>query len=184
MSIADAPAYESALKLLLLWRPNLESGWPVSASEPIIIDARLPTPKPTDIEQPPTPQPESPDWVALSKYSPPAGTQCPATIRFWDGSERTLEYWYEVLTLVVEKLHSEGLLTVDDTPISSGTKTYMVNTEPVHPTGKPFRAHRRINGTPLFINVKLNAWQVRSNAKILLQRYDQNPTDAYLRAAQ
>lgn len=66
VSIADAPAYESALKLLLFWRPNLESGQPASASELILIDARLPAPRPTDAEQAPTPRPESPDWVAPS----------------------------------------------------------------------------------------------------------------------
>ncbi|MDE0528501.1 MAG: type I restriction enzyme HsdR N-terminal domain-containing protein [Truepera sp.] len=135
-------------------------------------------------EQPPTPRPELPDWVALSKYSPPAGTPCPAAIRFWDGSERRLKYWYEVLTLVVEKLHSEELLTVDDAPIPSSAKAYMVNTEPVHPTGKPFGAHRRIDGTPLFVNVNLNAGQVRSNTKTLLQRYDQSSADVYLQVEQ
>ena len=141
VSIADAPAYESALKLLLFWRPNLESGRPVSASQPIVFDARLATPKPTDVEQAPTPRPKSPDWVALSALSEhklPTGAQRPAAIRFWDGSERRLGDWCEVLPLVVEKLYSEGLLTVDDVPIPQSGKTYIVNTQPKHPTGKQF----------------------------------------------
>ena len=35
LSITATPAYRCALQLLLLWRPNLASGEPVSASEPI-----------------------------------------------------------------------------------------------------------------------------------------------------
>ena len=184
VSIANAPAHESALKLLLLWRPNLESGQPVTASAPILGESRRPTPKLRGVEQVPVRRSESPDWVALSEYSPPAGTQCPAAIRFWDGSEQTLSHWSEILTLAVEKLYTEGLLTVDDTPIQWREKTYSVHTEPVHPTGIPFVNHRSINGTPLFVNVNLNAGQVRQNAKRLLQRYGQNPADVYLQVAQ
>ncbi len=183
VSIADAPAHESALKLLLLWRPNLASGQPVPASEPIFVDAPLPTPMPADVE-PIAPLQAEAGWVALAKYNPPAGTQCPAAIRFWDGSKRRLGHWNEVLTLIVEKLYSEELLTVDDAPIRSGKQTYIVNTEPVHPTGKPFENYKKINGTPLFVNVNLNAGQVRQNTKRLLQCYDQNPVDVYLQVEQ
>ncbi len=35
IAIADIPPYEAALKLLLLWRPNLASGRPVAANEPL-----------------------------------------------------------------------------------------------------------------------------------------------------
>lgn len=135
-------------------------------------------------EQPPTLRLESLDWVALSEYSSPGGTRCPAAIRFWDGSERRLGRWYEVLTLVVEKLYSEELLTAGDVPIPSGKRTYMVNTEPVHPTGNQFRNYRSINGTPLFVNVHLSAKQVRGNARKLLQRYGQSPADVYLQVEQ
>ena len=42
VSITDDPAHESALKLLLLWRPNLESGQPVRARAPILVEDRRP----------------------------------------------------------------------------------------------------------------------------------------------
>ena len=185
ISIAGAPAHECALKLLLLWRPNLVTGQPVPACEPIFGDAPVPTPMPANVEPIAlTPRPESPDWVALSMYDLPAGTQCPAAIRFWDGSERKPKRWYEVLTLIIEKLHSEGLLTVDDAPIQSSSKTNVVNIEPVHPSGKPFGTHKKINGTPLFVNVHLNAWQARQNAKRLLKRYGRSPDDVYLQVEQ
>ena len=176
VSITDDPAHESALKLLLLWRPNLESGQPVAARAPILGEAQ-------SGEQPPPPPPP-PDWIALSKYNLPPGTQCPAAIRFWDGSERTLSHWNEILTLTVEKLYTAGLLTVDDAPIQWSKGTYSVHTEPVHPTGRPFSNHKKINGTPLYVDVKVSARGARRRAKKLLRLYDQNPAAVYLQAAQ
>ena len=184
VSIADAPAHESALKLLLLWRPNLESGPPVAVSAPILGEARRPTPRLPSVEQAPALRSESPGWIALSEYSPPGGTQCPASIRFWDGSEQTLNHWHEILTLVVEKLYTERLLTVDDAPIQWSRRTYSVHTEPVHPTGIRFGNHKSIDGTPLFVNVNLNAGQVRQNAKRLLQHCGRNPADVHLQVGQ
>ena len=182
VSIADAPAHESALKLLLFWRPNMESGQPVSASAPVFPSARPPTPG--DIEQTPTPRPESPNWIALSEYSLPARTQCPAAIRFWDGNEQKLGRWYQVLTFVVEKLSKEGLLTTDDAPIQLTRNTYIVNTEPLHPFGKPFNRPKSINEALLFVEVNLSAEDVRRRAKKLLRRCGKNPADVYLRVAQ
>ena len=63
---------------------------------------------------------------------------------------------------------------IDDAPIQWSKGTYSVHTEPVHPTGKPFANFKSIDGTPLFVNVNLNAGQVRENAKKLLQRYGKN----------
>ena len=178
VSIANDPAHESALKLLPLWRPNLESGQPVAASALILGKARQPTSKPPSVE-PPVP---SPDWFALSEYSPPAGTQCPAAIRFWDGSEQTLTRWHEILNLAVEKLYTEGLLT-DDASIQSSKKRYLLHTEPVHPTGVRSENYKSINGSPLFVNVHLSAEQVIRNTKKVLQHYGQNPTDVHLQVA-
>lgn len=49
ISIEDQPSHEVALKLLLLWRPNLAAGQPVAANEPV---------PELDIERPPAPPPE------------------------------------------------------------------------------------------------------------------------------
>ncbi len=183
VSIADAPAHESALKLLLLWRPNLASGQPVPAGTPIVGETPRPTPTPDDVELPPMPRPVSADWVELSEYHPPGGTSCPTAIRFWDGSERPLKNWNEILTDVVRKLYAEQWLTLEDVPIGWSKKVYSVNTKPVHPTGKPFINYRNIEGTPLIVNVNLNAGQVRKNTKKLLDRFGQKSAKVYLRIA-
>lgn len=176
VSIARTPAHESALKLLILWRPNLASRQPVEANGSI-FDEDSKTP-------PPPPPPPPPDWIALSQYTPPSGAPCPAAIKFWDGSERKLSSWNEILTLVVEKLYAERLLVTDHAPIQWSKGTYSVHTEPVHPTGKPFANYKCIDGTRLFVNVNLNAGQVRENTKKLLQRYGKDPSvDVFLQVA-
>ena len=184
VSIDTAPAHEIALKLLLLWRPNLATGQPVPASAPIAGDLPLPEKMPSEVETDQAQRTETPGWVGLSDYNPPRGTKCPAAIRFWDGSERKLGYWNEVLTHTIEKLYSERLLTIDDVPIPSGKKTYLVNSKPVHPADKPFGNHRNINGTPLFVNVHFNAGQIRNNTKKLLQKYRKNSSEVFLQVEQ
>ena len=183
VSIMDAPAHASALKLLLLWRPNLTPGEPVPANAPILEDHQ-PTPPLPGVEPAVAPRPVSSDWIALPDYNPPRYTPCPAAIRFWDGSERSLTRWREILTGVVEKLYTERRLTVNDVPIGWGGQTYSVHTEPIHPTGRPFGSYKSIEGTPLFVNVNLNALHLRQGAKRLLERYGLNPADVYLQVAQ
>ncbi len=186
ISITSTPVHESALKLLLLWRPNLASGKPVPAPGPILddtwsrvgIDASPPSPTP---EPSPDPRPVLPGWVALSEYDPPAGSPCPAAIRFWDGSEQALEYWHEILTGVVKRLHFEGRLAVEDVPIGFTPKVYSVHTEPVHPTGKEFGQAKWVEETPFVVNVNLNAGQVRANTERLLQHCGRNPDEVHLR---
>ena len=186
-SIANTPAHASALQLLLLWRPNLGSGKPVPATAPI-LDDRRPEPTPTETEPaprrnkiPPAARPRSAAWVALSEYEPPAGTPCPAAIRFWDGNEETLEYWHEILTGVVKRLYSEGRLTLEDVPIGWSSKVYSVHTEPFNPSGEEFGKPVWVEETPFVVNVQLNAKQVRKNTKNLLQRCGHNPAEVHLR---
>lgn len=178
VSIADARAHESALRLLMLWRPNLASGKPVPGGEPILGVRDKPRPGPV-IKVPPPRSPKS-GWVALSGYNPPAGASCPDSIRFWDGKQQTLNYWNQVLTSVVEKLYRDGQLTVEDLPIRWSPKVYSVHTEPIHPTGKEFGNTKQIGGTPLFVNVNLNARQVRENTKKLLKYCKIDPSEVFL----
>ena len=186
VSIANGPAHEIALNLLLLWRPNLGSGrQPTPASEPILGDAPPPAAKPAAVEEASAPRPPGPGWVALSEYDPPPRTPYPTAIRFWDGSEQTLRRWRDVLILVAEKLYAERRLSVKDMPLARGPKRYSVHTEPVHSTGRPFASHTRIEGTPpLYLDTWLNAAGLRNNATKLLQHCGLNPADVYLKVAQ
>ena len=62
ISIADRPAHEVALKLLLLWQPNLSAGEPVASNEPVLAT-------PTESE---VPRPETEPEVERLTTSPPA----------------------------------------------------------------------------------------------------------------
>ena len=168
VSIADDSAYASALKLLLLWRPNLASGEPVKANDPILV------------APPPPPPPPPNNWVSLLKYDPDPGALPPAAIRFWDGSERTLERWNQLLTSVVEKLYEEGRFTAKNRTIGWSPKFYCVHTEPVHPTGKKFKTIKSIADGALFVEGGLDAYGARLNARRLLEHFGQNPADVYL----
>ena len=187
VSIATGPAHELALKLLLLWRPNLASGrQPTPASTPILGDAPPPqAAKPAAVEATPAPRPPGSGWVALSEYNPPTRTPCPAAIRFWDSSERSLTRWYELAISVAEKLYADGRFTVADMPIAGGGARYSVHTEPVHRTGKPFESYKHIDGTPpLYVDTWLSASQARAGAKRLLRAYGVNPANVHLKVAQ
>ena len=48
LSIKDSEAHQLALRLLLLWRPNLASGQPVAASEPVLSNASRTAPTATE----------------------------------------------------------------------------------------------------------------------------------------
>ena len=202
ISVNAAPVQMVALKLLLLWRPNLESGNAISASDPILVDLSdsSPTPKtdisgsiPSEESEHPTSigtkeiisQPvideHSTDWIPLSKYDPEPGTQSPVAIMFWDSSELEVEHWYEILTITVEKLYREGLLKVEHMPIGWSDKAYSVHSQPEHPTGKPFQYYRKINDSPLFVNINLNAGQVRKSARKILEKYGVDPAKVALK---
>ena len=108
LSIADRPAHEVALKLLLLWQPNLAEGRPVAANAPVLTTATEPvTAQPVaepEIERPPAPPPEqTPEpppaagWVPLPELVYAKGGQNPKPpkqVRLPDGSTCEIEFWW------------------------------------------------------------------------------------------
>ena len=182
VSIARDPVHEVALKLLLLWRPNLTSGRPVRAGEPIMAEPS--TTARAEAAQEAAPSSESPDWVPLFSYekSQYAGSRCrPTAIRFWDGSIRSVGHWYEVLTSTAEKLYSEKMLTEGDTPVlSRNGSNHLVNTEPVHPTGEQFRRAKSIDGTPLFVEAHGGSKALRGTTRRLLRLHGPKSPEVHL----
>ena len=93
---------------------------------------------------------------------------------------QSIRYWNQVLTLTAEKLYVKGTLKATDTPIqlwSEGWNT--IHVEPVNPNGTEMRA-AQIGDPPLFVNVNLNAKDLRDGAIRLLQKYDVDPAKVYL----
>ena len=195
VSIANTPAHELALRLLLLWRPNLASGQPVAAAEPLVGSAPVARPAmPAASEISPVieaPQPISSEpvsietgWVSLPDFNPPGGSKAPTAIRFPDGSVQEIKRWNDILVAVATWLHSSGWLTAADEPVSSSPRIYIVHSRPVHPTGNEFFQHKTIANGQLSINTHGSGLQMRKNSQTLLARYDVNPATVQLQVGQ
>ena len=176
LRILDTPAHECALKLLLLWRPNLATGKPVAAAEPIVAAADLPataTPAAAVANpQPPASQTITPSiaegWVRLSDCRPETGSKPPA-IHLPGGEEKQLDAWTQVIYEVAEHLIKAGSLTADRCPIQvAGGTRHVVHTVAVHSNGRNFgTAHKLSNG--LFCEGDVSGVSVITHAKTLLQ---------------
>ena len=190
LTIMDSPAHECALQLLLLWRPNLASGQPILANEPILVNNAASTEpqetsEPSPAPLPPAAFPTSGDgWVRLSEFNPPARSSPPIAIRFSDGQQQSVGRWDEVLVLTVGWLVSKELLSHHNVPVQFNPRTYLVNSTPVHPTGNSFVNYQNIPGTSLVVNTDLNAAQVRSHTRNLLKHCGINPDNVQLQVGE
>ena len=151
VSIANTPAHEAALKLLLLWRPNLASGQPVAASAPALV---VSTPAPSTPVQPseisiPV-QPISGKWTPLSEIDNPTGKPRPRSVRINNGEEIEIRAWHNILTQTAEWLASIGRLTPATLPVNTSKSWNFVSTTSKKKDGKYFLApHIISNGIPL-----------------------------------
>lgn len=142
LSLTGAPPAVNALQLLLLWRPNLASGEPVAAKEPIL------TPKSevdTDGGQKP---PIGEGWVSLSDFQPKTKAPPPLAIRFSSGEERSCQFWWEVLASVAEWLITAEKLTAKECPVQVsgvGGKKHIIHIDPSHSDGKKFQNPHRLS---------------------------------------
>lgn len=181
LSIADRPAHEIALKLLLLWQPNLASGQPVAANEPVLTTVTKPvTPRPVagpKVEGPqaPTPAPGSEPppmgagWVPLSEVASVTGKSPPTVAWFPGGSTREVSSWRNLLLSTIEWLWSNGSLTMNNIPVKGAKGAHIVNTDGKQPSGKPFINPQPIAGTPLVVNAYFSAARALDWSKRLLQ---------------
>ena len=158
---------------------------PEPASTPVLGDAQQPTPKLAAVGHPPTPQPQASGWVTLSDRDRRNATTDPGrkrqsipptAIRLWDGSEQPLSYWYEVLIQIVKKLHTEGRLAVDDTPVLGKQGGHIVDTKK-----GSFKRPELVEGTPFFVEKNFSAESFERNAKLLLKRFGPNRADVSIR---
>ena len=178
VSIADRPSHESALQLLLLWRPNLASGQPMPASKPILTAVhteRTPSPdapkRPAGIAQIPTATPPS-GWVALSSYDPQRGTASPSAIRFSDRSERAIKNWKNLLAVTIRWLYERHWLTEKNAQIS------FVNTK--NSRGNSFSRPTPVDGTPFVFEAVMSGKTARRRTQELLKHCGQNLGDIFV----
>ncbi|MCY4673349.1 MAG: type I restriction enzyme HsdR N-terminal domain-containing protein [Bacteroidetes bacterium] len=172
ISIEQQMAHHIALQLLCLWRPNLRSGKVTTASTPIVGLPNGPKPTPSDRK----------GWISLAKYDPKPKTSVPSVAHFWNGTERELKSWRDLLLVTIELLYKEERLTTDKLPYSCTGGKYLIHTKPHHGNGTRFRSIRRPNGTPFFMDANLTAKQVRRYCRKLLKDFGKDPkTDVHLK---
>lgn len=195
LRIANTPAHELVLRLLLLWRPNLASGQPMAANEPVVGLISVPLPETpamsesslaTEVPPPISPEPALAEsgWVSLAEFNPPNGSKAPKSIRFPDGDRRTIHGMADILVAVATWLYDTGQLTVENLPVRSGPKRYIVSNEPIHPTGNEFTAYRVVANRLLVVNTHDNSTQIRKNTRSLLQHCDVSPDTVQLQVGQ
>ena len=177
VSVARDPVHEVAMRMLLLWQPNLASGSPIPTPEPII---QPPKPDPPPPDPPPPDPPPGTEFVSLAEYEPPANTPAPSAIVFWDKAELPVESWYEVLTLTVEKMYNDGVVKYEDMPIESRANAYAVNKTPKYRSGGRWEYFEKIGDPPIYVNTNLNAGQIRFRTKMLLQKFGKDPSEVLL----
>ena len=188
VSITDRPAHDVALKLLLIWQPNLASGQPVAANEPVLTTVTEPvTPQPVaepEVERPraaaPKPPPMGEGWVPLSEVASVTGKSPPTAVRFPDGSTREVSSWRNLLLSTIEWLWSNRSLTTRNIPVKGAKGAHIVNTDGKQPSGKPFINPQPIAGTPLIVNANLSAAGTLTWTKRLLQECGVNVEDVQL----
>lgn len=151
VSVSADPSYECVLKLLWLWRPNFASGKPVSVVKPIV----------------PKPKPPPELWVSLRSFTATPGAKPPRYIKFPDQPQRTVSYWYELLTHTAEWLCRSDLLTINHMPVTG--EGSIINAEPRHPGGKDFKKPKTVAGTSFVVEANVSATRSVSNSKRLLE---------------
>ena len=172
LRISASPPYLSALKLLLLWRPNLSSGRAEQANTPIAIPLREVKPVPPIIDPM--------EWTPLSKFAVHKTKKHPEFIRFPDGGEHPLQAWYDLVLQTVGWLWSKGILTtgnISDFPIKG---RYLFHTEAVHMTGKPFFNPKPVAGTPLIVEANMSRVDSVKRTNALLGIYGQDLSRVHL----
>ena len=194
LRLLDTPAHECALKLLLLWRPNLATGRPVAAGKPILTSLVEPPPAPPATVTPaavvvntqppvsPTTVPAAADgWVRLSDLRPEPGAQAPTNVRFADGITNSLGAWRNIPLEVAEFLIRNGKLSAGNCPVPMpGSTRYVVHSVAVHPTGKDFTEKRKLSNN-LFCETNVSAARALSYAKALLHHCGVDPGQVWLK---
>ena len=178
LRLLDTPAHECALKLLLLWRPNLATGRPIEANTPIVaplIDepveiSNAPTPTATDVNTQSLSYLDDYGWVSLSNIQNVKGKSAPSDIRFLEGASIPIQSWIQILHQTAEWLISVGKLTADECPIQGRVMSYIVHVVDEHPNGIKFRHPRRLS-KGIFLHSPANSSGVVNNAKRLLHHF-------------
>ena len=184
LSISRDDSAKVSLKMLLLWRANVTTGNPQPAQESVLTleDSTL-----ADLNESNEAVSDScngvdPGWTTLTDFEAVKGSKPPYAIRFDDGEEREILFWYGIPVEVAEYLVRRGLLSKKNCPVSAGYASgyCMVNVSPEHPNGKAFPEHERLSNG-LFLYSLLGSVDGISSCIGLLEHCGQDPSQVWLK---
>lgn len=207
VAISATPTHEAALKLLLLWRPNLASGQPVAANEPALVGF-LPQPQP-EAAPAPQPQPSAPasagvasaarstpipspapeatpspaeGWRTLKDIQFQKGDSAPIEIWFSSGERKHISSWVDVWAETCQWLAANGRLNRESYYHPGSTAIHLVNKTGIHPNGSNFKGTRRASGG-FQINCNLGPPKVLHSSQFMLQETGMAPDAVQVRFA-
>ena len=173
VAIGHTPAHECALQLLMLWRPNLQSGQPTPAPTPLVQ---------VEPGDPPVPPPPTTGWTSLTDLQVESGADAPSAVRLPNGEERQIRYWNGIVFEVADWLARNGHVGAQNCPITktSAGGFYLVHTEAIHPNGKAFFNGKRLSNG-LFLETSLSARDSSLASRYLMQSLGQDPSSVLVR---
>ena len=167
ISVSNAPAYECALKFLLLWRPNLVLGQPMVTERPIFGADSEENPISHNVPAQLVQQNDE-HWTALAELQSVTNMSPPSSVRLPDGEEKAIDRWWNVPFEVAEWHIKTGRLTSSSCPIQIGISRYLVSTSPNHSNGTPFNQARQLS-QGLFLDTPYDANGLLNGAKFLIE---------------
>lgn len=133
---------------------------------------------PTTIIFPPPPPPGTP----LSNLKLKPGEELRyERIRFPDGSEQEIHAWRDILVSTVKWLSSTGKLLpppIITVRLTKKHTTYLINKEPKHKNGRPFKNPRQVDG--LYIECSYSNKDIVKHTIRLLNLHSIDPKEVFL----
>ena len=181
VSIADTDSAKCALQFLLLWRPNLASGQPIEASEPIlgtVPPAPPATSAPSQTLVQNVPVPPDAGWITLKDFVAEPHTS-PPNMRLPNGEQKQPTYWKDLLIGVAEWLIDDGALTADKCPVTTGHSSYLVNRLPKLHGDKDMKIHH-ILSNGLYLDTNAGAPLIVKKCNALLEKCGKDPAAVHV----
>ncbi len=150
------------------------------------VAEEIPTPQPVPPDvKPDPPKPLPPpvpgEWCPLSALNPAKGDPKPTGIRFPDGSHRPIKNWSDLMVEVAGWLIREGHMDRQAYKVrrSNRSKHFLVATEPIHASGKPFKRPHQVES--LYIEGNYSAPNHAKNTQFVIKHVGQDPAEFSVR---
>ncbi len=174
----DEP-YACALQALALWRSNLASGKPQEAATPVMPTPEESQPEPSS-RQPSAEPAQSGTWTPLASLKVTRGQPAPTAIQFPNSSPKPLRSWVDLWVSVAEHLVETDKISKGDCPVKTerSRSTYLLHTEPIHPTGREFERKRKIGN--LWLDSFIGSTSTWRRSCWLLEKFGVDPTTVHV----